>query len=218
MAKLVKQIHDLVDIAFDKGLTNYWSRPQIDAAIFKGVTEMFRLLSREYPKTILSRSFMLSLQRSGTVTLTAGIGTLPTDFSHEVEVFVNDATKRHIPIIERGFWDSRRRDPIDVPTVSAPIGTIYSDSTGVKKLELYPLTASNPGILYFKVPTKSSYVTTIVLGQEVYDDTASVDVEFPPSLHDIITEKALSFLGLGLQDGMAVQLSQQSQSKEVKIP
>lgn len=218
MAKTIKQIHDLVDIAFDKGLTNYWSRPQIDAAIYKGIMELFRVLSKEYPKTILSRSYMLALQRSGTVALTAGIGNLPDGFSHEVEFFVNDATKRHIPIIERGFWDARRRDPIDVPTVSAPIGTIYTDSAGIKKLELYPLTAANPGILYFKNPTMPEYATDIVLGQEVYDDTTSVDIEFPSTLHDIIAEKSLSFLGLGLQNGQAVRLSEASQIKDAKLP
>lgn len=217
MAKTIKQIHDLVDLATDKGLTNYSSRAQIDAAVYAGIMDLFRTLKREYPKTLHSRNFMLALQRSATITLTAGIGSLPGDFSHEVQLFVV-TTGKNIPIIERGFWDTRKRDPIDVPSVSSPICTIYADATGVKKVELYPTTAANPGILYFKVPTIPQYVTTINGdSQEVYDDTNSVDIEFPATLHDIIFEKALKPLGLAYQNGQILRASDMAVQKEMKL-
>lgn len=216
MAKLIKQIHDLVDIAFNKGLTDYWSRPQVDAAVYSAVNELFRVCAKEYPKTLLSRSYMLALQRTATITLTTGIGSLPADFHHEVEFFVT-ATRKRIPIKERGFWDTAKNDPVDVPTVNSPIGTIYADSSGVKKLELYPTTAANPGVLYFKTPVMPVYATTIVTGNLVYDDASSVDVEFPVTLHDLIVEKALAPLGLGVQNGQAVRMSFASQGKDAKI-
>lgn len=217
MAKTIKQIHDLVTIAFDKGKTNYWSHEEIDAAVYAAIMDLFRTLKKEYPKTLHSRNFMLPLQRTATITLTAGIGNIPDGFSHEQQLFVV-ATGKHIPILERGFWDTRKRDPIDVPSTTNPIATIYGDTTGVRKVELYPTTSANPGLLYFQIPTAPSYVTTLNgASQEVYDDTASVDIEFPATLHDIIFEKALASLGLGLQNGQAVQLSQATINKEMKM-
>jgi hypothetical protein len=215
MAKLIKQIHDLVDIAIDKGYTNYLSRPQIDATIYAGLVELFRTMLTEHPKTLRSRNYLLPFQKTASIALTAGIGPVPSDFEHEIEFFLDDADKTHIPIVERGFWTDRRRDPINPPSATSPVGTIYLDT--IKKIEIAPTTLTSIKVLYFKTPVMPSYKTTInVDDQEVYDDTTSIDIEFSPLLHDIVMEKALSTIGLALQRGEVVRQSQMSIPKESK--
>jgi hypothetical protein len=216
MAKLIKQIHDLVDLATDKGLTNYWSRTQIDTAVYAAVTSLFRELLPQYPKTKLARNFLHGFQKTASITLTAGIGDLPADFEHEVEPFVNDTDKTPIIVVERGYWNKRKLDPVDPPSATAPIGTIYLDTTW--KIEVAPTSLTSPiKILYFKTPTMPVYTTVLTLGQEVYDDTTTVDVDDLALVHDIIFERALKPLGLSIKDGQVVSQAQVADVKLTKV-
>lgn len=216
MAKLIKSIHDLVDIAIDKNLTNYRSRSEIDTCVYAGLVEVFRDIVKEYAKTLQIRNYMVPFQKVASITLTAGIGDLPSDLEHEIEFYLNVTGKTHIDMIERGFWSARREDPVDPPSTSRPIGTVYKDTT--RKLEIAPITGiATAKVLYFATPTKPTYATTISSGQDVYDDTASVDVQASVLLHDIIVDKSLAILGLGLSRGELVRKADTSQQKEFKL-
>jgi hypothetical protein len=214
MSKLIKQIHDLIDIAIDKGLTNYMSRSQIDATVYSAIVDLIRPMMAEHPKTKRNRNYLLPFEKVATIVLTGGIGAIPLDFEHEIEFYLPDAGKTHITIVERAFWAQRRNDPVDPPTVTSPVGLVYNDT--VKKIEVAPTTITSIRLAYFKTPVKPQYATSIVLGQEVYDDTATVDLEFSALVHDMIMEKALATLGLGLQNGMLVRQSQAPSIKELK--
>lgn len=218
MAKILKQIHDLVDLAFDQGLTHHWSRAQIDVAVHNAQMGLFRELLREHPRTLRTRNLLLPFQKSAVITLTAGIGDVPADFEHEIEFFVNDSGKRHIPVIERGYWDNRRRDPIDVPTTAKPICTVYGDAAGVAKVEVYPTSLANIGVLQFIEPRQPSYKTsTNGSGQIVYDDTTTVDVLWSSTVHDILAERALKILGIAINDVQALQVAMQKEGQDPKL-
>ncbi len=217
-AKLIKQIHDAVDVAFDQGLTHHWSRAQIDVAVYLAQMTLFRELLREHPRTLRTRNLLLPFQKSATIALTAGIGTIPADFEHEIEFFLEDAGKTHIPEIERGYWDTRRRDPIDPPSATRPICTVYGDSTGAAKVEVAPTTVASIGVLRFIEPRQPVYATTVNgSGQTVYDDTATVDVLWSPTVHDLIAERALKILGIALNDVQALQVAMQAEQKDPKL-
>lgn len=217
MPKLIKQIHDIVDLAFDQGLTHHWSREQIDVAIHKAQMKLFRELVGQHPRTLRARNLLLPFQKTEIIVLTSGIGAIPQDFEHDIEFFVNDSGKRHVPCIERGFWDTRKRDPIDTPSATNPICTVYGDTNGAPVVEVEPTSLTTIGVLRFIEPPKPGYAVKEEDGFLVYDDDSSTDVAWHASVHDIIAEAALDVLGIALKDVQAIQVAMNTMNTDQKL-
>lgn len=218
MAKLIKQIHDLVDIATDKGLTNYWSRDQVDAAVYSAVCSIYREHLPDFPKTDRSRNYLMPFLKDENITLTAGVGSIPAGFEKEVVFHLNDTDKTPVVIVESAQWNERKRDPVEPPSATNPIGHMYKlTTTGSVKIEVAPTSITTIRTVYMETPTMPNYVTTINGdNQEVYDDTNSVDVQHSELLHDIIVERALRLLGVAVKDAMALSVANGAENKLLK--
>lgn len=201
MSKLIKQIYDLINLATDKGLTNYHTRDQICNAVDEVQITLFRELVKDYPKNKRVRNDLLPFEVFASITIASKIGSLPSDFEQEIEFF----TAGDIPItmLESGFFRMAINDKVAVPSLTHPIGTINYNSG--KKLEVSP-DFTPVKCRYWKLPTKPVYAVTTLAGQEAYDDTNSTDVLWSRGMHDIIVERTLKPLGLNLREGMLVQV------------
>lgn len=159
MAKLIKQIYDLVVLATDKGITGYHSDSQIMDVIDKTQMGLFRPLIQDFAKTKQVRNELLPFQKRASITIASKVGDLPTDFEHEMDCWVTVSSVDYpVRIIEAGMFRNRLRDPIDVPSTTNLIANIYFDTT--KKIEISaqitPLVFN-----YFKRPVKPVYATTL---------------------------------------------------------
>ncbi len=206
MAKLIKQIYDLVALATDKGITGYHSDSQIMDVIDQTQMNLFRPLIQEFAKTKQVRNELLPFQKRASIPITAKIGDLPSDFEHEMDCWVTvNSVDYPVRIFEAGTFRNRLRDPIDAPSTTNLIGNIYFDTS--KKIELSaqitPLVFN-----YFKRPVKPVFATTLVSSQYIYDDANSVDVEWSPLVHPILVEKSLLMLGLSMRDGQLQRVGQ----------
>jgi len=135
MAKLIKQIFDLVALSTDKGLTNYHSPEQIMDVVDQAQMGLYRPLIKEFAKTKIIRNELLPFQKRSSVTITSKIGALPTDFEHEIDAWVTvDSIDYEVRLFEAGMFRRRLRDPIDIPSITNLIGNIYLDTT--KKIEV----------------------------------------------------------------------------------
>jgi len=204
MAYFVKQIHDLIDIAIDQGISQYWSRTQIDNAIDSAQMSLFREILKEYPKTKYVRNEILPFHTATNVTMSGASGSLPSDFEHEVEA--NNATgsvKYPVKILEAGMFRRRVLDPIDPPGATNVFARIYNGPSG-PKMEVSPQ-VTPVDLTYIKRPTKPVYGTTASTGatpQYSYDETVSTDLLWSETLYDILVERTLKILGLGMKDGL----------------
>ena len=213
MATLIKQIHDLIGLAIDKGYTNYITASQIDDVVDSAQMELFRQLLRQYPKDSRTREHLLPFQvRNTSITVSAKVASLPTACEYPIE-FWRTATGVDYPIeiVESGAFRRRLRDVVDPPSETNLIGHVYYDSA--KKIEL-----SNQvtpiAMTYFKRPPKPAYGTTAVNGQYVYDETTTTDVSWSPMVHDILIQKSLAPLGLNMRDGQVQRAGQPTEPKE----
>lgn len=215
MAKLIKQIHDLIDLATDKGVTDYFSRPQLDNAIDQGQMILYRQLVKDFAKNKRVRNDLLPFEVVASVTITAGIGSLPSDFEDEIEAYYTTGGIDYpVSIKESGFYRKRIRDVVSPPSATDPIATINLNTT--KKIEVSP-TLTPITLRYWKLPTKPTYATTTVNSQIVYDDTASVDVLWSRALHDIIMENTFKVLGLNLREMAVLQAGLKAFPKEATL-
>ena len=203
MAKLVKQIVDLIGLATDNGISQHFSFTQICDAIQGAQVTLQRELNNRIKNDKSARNLMLPFEvRNAAITVTAKIGSLPVDFLDEIEVY---STAGPIIIKEETNFRRRRRttgDPIDTIADRVNTGKIFGDS-GTKKIELEqqitPITMH-----YYRLPVKPVYVAPVTSGYPVYDDAASTDVEFSDAVHDILVMKTCEILGVPI-DKISVQ-------------
>lgn len=220
MAKLIKQIHDLIKLATDKGITEYHSSSQIDDAVDQTQMTLFRQLNERLKTDKSVRNLLLPFEkRSGAITVTAKIGTVPTDFEHEIEVWSVDGSSVSQPIIvkEETFFRRRRRttnDPIDTMADRVNTAIIYYDSG--KKIELEQQ-VTPVYMRYYKRPVKPVFATTLSSGQYIYDDTGSTDVEWSHTVHDIIMAGACDILGVNIRDMQVQRFGQKEEPKLASV-
>lgn len=213
--KLIKQIHDLINLATDKGVTDYLSMSQIDDATDQGQQLLFRQLVKDYPKNKRVRNDLLPFEKVASIVITAKIGDLPADHEQEIEAYyASGGIEYPFTFIESGSFRRRVNDVVSPPTATDPIATI-NYNTG-KKLEVYPQ-VSPVTFRYWILPPKPFYATISVLGTgQIYDDVNSVDLLWSRGMQDIIMENTFKLLGLNLREVMLLQ-SGLKQPKETTI-
>lgn len=159
MAKLIKQIYDLINLATNKGLTGYHSDNQIMDVIDQVQMGLYRPLIKEFAKTKQIRNELLPFQVRASVTMASKIGSLPAAFEHEIDAWVTVSSVDYpITFLEAGQFRERLRDPIDIPSTTNLIANIYYDTA--KKIEIS--NQITPVVLnYFKRPAKPVFATYI---------------------------------------------------------
>jgi hypothetical protein len=205
---LVKQIHDLIDLAIDKGVTGYLSRQQIDVQIHAVQMDVFRKLLSEYPLTERSRNYLSPFEMEATPDVNSGVATKPLDFQHEIAVTLDDEDNTEVSIIEEPQWAFRVKDPVDPPTELHPICCFRKGVIAVRPVEVAKIR-----IVYFRTPAKPVYGTLPINGRFIYDEASTTDVEFSELLHNRISEKTLMGFGINLRE---LGISQASQAMDVK--
>jgi len=135
MAKLVYQIHNLITLATNKGIAGYYSDTQVDDAIDQGQMLLFRQLLQKFPRDKRVRNDLLPFEVRASVTIASKIGSLPSDFEHEIETWYTASSVDYpVKLVEPGFYRTRLRDVVDPPSATNLFATIYNDTT--KKIEV----------------------------------------------------------------------------------
>lgn len=216
MSKLIKQIYDLVQLATDKGITAYHTDAQIMDVVHSVQMTLWRDLIQQYPRTKRVRNDLLPFEKVATITASGGSGPMPSDYEHEIEAYVESSSIKYpVTIVENGFFRRRTLDPVDPPATANYFMRIYNDSG--PKVEIAPAGITTIVLSYWKKPTKPVFATDLTSGQYQYNDTASTDVLWSDSLHDLIVERALKLLGVGMRDSMLVQVGNPPAPKESSI-
>jgi len=176
MAKLVYQIHNLINLATNKGIAVYHTTAQIDDAIDQGQMMLFRKLLSEFPKNKRVRNDLLPFEVQASVTITSKVGSLPSDFEHEIEAWYTASSIDYpVQIVESGSFKKRIRDVVDPPSATNLFATINYNSG--KKIEM--ATQVTPVVLlYFKRPTKPVFSTVMSYSFVVTSANATVGATY----------------------------------------
>lgn len=216
MAFFIKKIHDIIDLAIDQGISNYFSRDQIDQAIDQAQMTLFREILKEYPKTKYIRNELRPFQGSTNITIVGASGSLPSDFEHEIEAHsTTGGVKYPIKFIEDGIFRRRVLDPVDPPSETNVFAHIYNTSGPM--MEVSPQ-VSPVQLSYFKRPTRPVYGTTASSTgsnpQYLFTETGSTDLRWSETLYDLLIERTLKILGLGMKDGLIYRAGEQIPKKD----
>jgi len=198
MAKFIKDIHDLVDFLAGKNLANKQPPEKIDQVLYEVVIDLFNENYKVYVKTQEISDFLLAFKRIKRVTATGNVATLPGDYQHMRAIRTVAGGK--VDLVEDKFWDGRKNSRVAPPSQTNPIARIEvpeADPAG-RMIEMYP--GQDLVLEYFKTPVKPVYAYDIQGTRYVYNDAASVDVDFGPLLFPEIKTRVLSQLGVNLRD------------------
>ena len=82
------------------------------------------------------------------------------------------------------------------PTKAYPVLTFYQEG-----VQYHPKDIGMVDFVYLREPLKPSWEYTLVNNRPVYDDTSSVDLEWPPQVFNEIAIRILAFVGINLREG-----------------
>lgn len=207
MAKLVKTIHDRVNLAIKKGLSGYFSPDKIDTEINAESMNLWLKYTPLFEKDADIAAILDPFKRNEEVTLTSGLGTMTAAFQRPTVVLTEGGVK--IEIVDIGMWADRVNHPLKAPSADYPVCRFQN-----KQITVLPTSLTKAIVHYLKYPTKVVYAYTVVGTRYVYDDTNSIDCEWPEPVHDMIMNRVLENLGINIRELLMIQTSQQNKAQE----
>lgn len=207
MAKKIKEIHDLVEFLTTKGRIGYNTAEEIDLAVYTASKWLYDFYYAMFDENNALHDSLRPFTSDPTViTLTNDQYILPVDFVHEI----GDITAGGIfvDVVDRAAQAKRINNASFPPTPQHPICTFYNTY-----VQFFPTGLTNIKFAYLRLPVQPVYATTIVNGREVYDDSSSVDIEWNGIDITKVSTRALSILGINLEDLKLVEWSEAKEGK-----
>jgi hypothetical protein len=100
----------------------------------------------------------------------------------------------------------RLRSQIDTPTATDPVG----EWTGTRTIQLYPKSALEGRLNFYRRPVKPSFSYTLVDGRDViYNDGSSTNLEWRELDMNAVLLKTLSSIGINLGDDATAMWAEQ---------
>jgi hypothetical protein len=120
-----------------------------------------------------------------------------------------------VDLVEDKFWDGRKNSKVAPPSTTNPIARIEVPEAdpAARTIEMHP--GQDLILEYFKAPVKPHYAYTLQGSRYIYDDAASVDVEFSQLLFPDIKTRVLSELGINIRDRELTMYAEQAKRNEL---
>lgn len=207
--KHIFHIHEYLRFAMNKDATYWKSNAELDNAIHQAQLSLFMErvgnpakyqvghpippVSYQVTKKVSAdlqpflREAELELNEDGELTL-------PPDFVYPTSFRVT-VQGSDIDVLDDDKVAKRFKSLIKPVTEEYPIAEILPDGYRV-----YPNTLTTAYLKYLSLPVKPVYATEIQDDDEVYDDDASTDIQWPPITHNEIVNRALKILGVNVKD------------------
>lgn len=138
-----------------------------------------------------------------------GKSAYPVDYVHLSSVRYRlikasgDEKEVEVDVIPDDKLGGRLSSDIVNPSKKYPICTLYDTY-----MQFYPKNLAGVKFTYLRQPTVPKWAFTFVDGREIYDPDNSVDFDFPDTVHNSISIKILSYLGINLREAEIVQYAE----------
>lgn len=215
MAKFVQDIHDLAEFLAGKNIATKYAPEKIDLKLYEVSLDLFTSYYDHYAKTQKISRFLMPFIRKVEQDVTGGRTPVPGDFEFNRRLTLHD-DKTRVELIEDHFWDKRVNRKLGGPSLTRPIARIEDIGGDEPELsfEVVPSTIDKLIIYYFKKVNKPKYAYTKSGTRYVYDDGASVDVEWSHLLFPELMTKTLNGLGINLREQQVIQYTEQMRQQQ----
>jgi hypothetical protein len=211
----IQKIHTLFALLEGKNLATTRPPEEIDAALEMVLQDLFNKYLDHYVKTKKIETYLLPFKKIGEITLNnSGSGDLPGDYALYEQVWLTDRTTK-VTMIPNDFWHSRRNRKLGAPSATTPIAKLEVLGASVPSITVYPVPADKKVSMdYFKKIATPRYGYTISGTRYVFDESTSVDVEFPQGLYPDIMNRLLQSFGITLREGQLFEMMERAKMTE----
>jgi len=204
-ALTIQDMHDMIGWIKNQYQSGEQEPEQIDRALNSASTDKFNEEKRLFEKSGYISGNLRKFKTSASITIAAGLGSLPADYEYATNASYNDV---EVEIIPEGEWVNRKTDPIDTPSSAYPICAIRD------QVEIFPAALTPLKLYYLRRPATMVFGYTPSGNDYIYDSGSSVSCDWPASCHVDIVLRAMPYLGLPLNDDMMVKLKNYKKTTE----
>lgn len=205
-------MHEFIDDLKNQGQGGYFSPEQKDRALNAASSDKFNQEKRRFEESQYISDNLNPFQKYATVTLTSGFGPLPADYDYATNAATISVTasldKQPIDIVREAEWVNRINDPISAPSAAKPVLILRST------IEIVPSSLTSFRLYYLRKPVDMVFGYTESGGDYIYSVGTSVNSDWPDSCHVDLCLRALTYLGVPLNDDMLVRLKAYKQQTE----
>lgn len=134
-----------------------------------------------------------------------GQGVRPTDFVQTSSIRYNYGTKQvEVKFVRDNNLDEYLNSDLLAPSKSYPIYAIYDNY-----LQFYPKDLVRVNFTYLRTPATPVWGYTVVNGRPVYDQTTSVDIDFPDDNLNEVVSRIVALFGITMREGQVQQYAAQ---------
>lgn len=207
--KFIKSIVDLINFAIDKGEAGYYPPSEIVDQVNDTVLDMFNEFIKRYPGDKTINKYLDQFKKSKTFLVVNGDVNIK-NLNWAKDRFCVNISDRTFSIDSTDEFYSKASSTALPPSEAYPIACIENDVLKVRPRSL------KFTFHYLGFPEKAVYATDIIDDEEVYNDSDSIDIQFPQMIHPDIQNRVLEKLGINLRDSTLIEFSNIQQQKEAR--
>lgn len=209
MAKYIQGIHDFLNLLERKGLTGYFPPEEIDLAVYNASKDLYLVEYRKFEETQeITDTFAVFKSDPLPLTIVSGQASYPSDYNHLVGLLCPTAANGIVQEIDEGMIGLKLSNPVTPPNLQYPCCVLENSY-----IQFYPSNTTGVTMTYLKDPIQPVYAYTIVAGRYVYNDSASIDIEWRVTDQNKVTMRALEYLGITLDDATLAQFANMEQKQ-----
>jgi hypothetical protein len=218
----IQDIHNWIDFLTNKAQGVYFSHEEKDMALDRGQMQYF---NEQYAYYALAQKIQESLSPFKTKYsfLTSdtqnGLITAPSDYLYLTGgkiVYMEGSRTRYkaLKVLSDDELAYRLNSQLRPVTITSPVAVMAGKVSGISLIQLYPKQTFAGEIDYLRRPAVPKYAYTQSGRAFAYDPTNSVQLEWGESELNELIMRALSFLGISIDDQLVTQYAE-AKSKSV---
>jgi len=197
----ISEIHERFLTLKRQGQGAYHTREEIDRFLNDASMDKFNEEKRLFEVNSFISDNLRNFNKAANITITAGVGSLPTDYDYRTNAATSGFKK--LEIVPQGELIERINDPIAAPSIEYPICSIS------EQIYLSPISVTLITLYYLKKPAIMVFGYTEDLdGNTIYNSGTSTDPDWPDSCMPDIIRRALKYAGVSLPDQVMMQAKQ----------
>jgi len=209
----IQEFHDTIRTLMNPGQGTFFNPEEIDRCLLLAINNLFTQQFKHFEETQQitdELGFFKADNANSPALVTGGYCNIPDDcyYITNLEAVMSDNSVVFLDLITDGAWTRRKNSSGFPPSKDYPI----CRKTG-SRLQVLPVVSSGVigvakvNIFYLRKPATPKYNYTEVDGYGfAYQDSGSVQVDYPEPTHPLIIEKALGYLGVPSGNNTLVSL------------
>jgi hypothetical protein len=216
----IQDVHNWIDFLTNKAQGVYFTHEEKDMALDRGQMQYFNEQYAYYAAAQKMQESLSPFKKTYTfLDAPSGVTTAPADYQYLTGgriIYMDGGRIRYkaLKVISSDELAYRLNSQLRPVTITSPIAVMAGKVSGISLIQLYPKQSMAGEIDYLKRPAVPKYAYTQNERAFTYDSGNSVQLEWGESELNEIILRALSFLGISIDDQLVTQYAE-AKSKSV---